>query len=94
MTNIKHSLSLKPIAGYTRLYLHNYKTPWGEERSEILHGSIESDISKLPGYLEYDNAAHKYLGIGMITIVPVEDAKRQKIDTQEYLYSNTDSRDA
>lgn len=87
MTEIKNSLSLKPIAGYTRLYLHNYKTPWGEEISEIKHGKIERCINNLPNNLEYDCIDNKYLGIGMVTIVPVCDAANNPINTNDTLKS-------
>ena len=86
MTEIKNSLSLKPIAGYTRLYLHNYKTPWGDEVSEIKHGKIEPYFNMLPAHCEYDCTDHKYLGIGMVTIVPVYDAANNPINTNDHLH--------
>lgn len=86
MTEIKNSLSLKPIAGYTRLYLHNFKTPWGAEISEIVHGKIKSHIGELLNHCEYDCTDHKYLGIGMVTIVPVRDAANNPINTDDCLY--------
>lgn len=91
MTEIKNSLSLKPIAGYTYLYLHNYKTPWGAEVSEIKHGRIESSIDELPGYVEYDRTDHKYIGIGMVTIVPVQDAAKNPINTDDHMYEENDN---
>ena len=86
MIDVKHSLSLKPIAGYTCLYLHNYKTPWGEEVSEIKHGRIENSMDDLPGYYEYDRTDHKYLGIGMVTIVPVQDSSKNPVNTSDHLF--------
>lgn len=86
MINVKHPLSLKPIAGYTCLYLHNYKTPWGEEISEIKHGRIETSMDDLPGYFEYDRTDHKYIGIGMLSIVPVRDAANNPLNTNERIY--------
>ena len=86
MTEIKNSLSLKPIAGYTRLYLHNFKTPWGTEVSEIEHGKIKRRIEELPTHCEYDCSDHKYLGVGMVTIVPALDAANNPINTDDRLY--------
>lgn len=87
MANITNSLSLKPIVGYTRLYLHNYRTPWGDEVSEIKHGRIERSINELPNHCEYDCVDHKYLGIGMLSIVPVRDASNNPINTDDHLYT-------
>lgn len=86
MTEVKNSLSLKPIAGYTRLYLHNFKTPWGAEVSEIVHGKIKRCISELPTHCECDCTSNKYLGVGMVTIVPVLDAANNPINTDDRLY--------
>lgn len=86
MIDIKSCLLLKPIAGYTRLYLHNYRTPWGEEINEIKHGKIASNMNELPSACEYDCMDHKYLGIGMLSIVPVRDAANNPLNTNERIY--------
>lgn len=86
MIDVKHPLSLKPIVGYTRLYLHNYRTPWGKEISEIKHGRIKNNMNELPIHCEYDNVEYKYLGIGMLSIVPVRDAANNPINTADHLY--------
>lgn len=79
MQSINEAREPEPICGYTRMYLHEYDTPWGEHRREILHGDIRREISDLPSHMEYDNVAHKYLGVSMITMVPVLNSKNQPI---------------
>jgi hypothetical protein len=79
MQSIKEPRRPEPIAGYTRMYLHEYTTPWGEHRKEVHHGAICTEIKDLPGFMEYDNTCHKYLGVSMITMVPVLDSKNAPI---------------
>ncbi len=74
------------ISGYTRLYRHNYKTPWGAEISEIKHGNIERCVDNLPDHYEYDCSDHKYLGIGTVTIVSVSDVDNIPINTNDPVY--------
>lgn len=77
--SIKKARKPEPICGYTRMYLHEYTTPWGEHRKEVVHGDICRWIGDLPSHMEYDNVAYKYLGVSMITMVPVLNSKNQPI---------------
>lgn len=67
------------ISGFTRMYLHEYTTPWGEHKKEIAHGDICDDIKDLPGYKEYCIADYKYLGVSKITIEPMFNSKGEPI---------------
>lgn len=77
--SVKKTRKPEPVSGYTRIYLHEYTTPWGEHRKEVVHGAICRWIGDLPSHMEYDNVAHKYLGVSMITMVPVLNSKNQPI---------------
>jgi hypothetical protein len=76
---IKKTRKPEPICGYTRMYLHEYTTPWGEHRKEVVHGDICRWIGDLPDHMVYDVTDHKYLGVSMITMVPVMDSKNNSI---------------
>lgn len=84
MHSIKDVRVPEPIAGYTRVYLHEYTTPWGEHRKRMVHGDICSDIKDLPSFVEYSTSDHKYLGVSMITMVPVLNSKNQPLTMPEY----------
>lgn len=77
--SIKKARVPEPICGYTRMYLHEYNTPWGEHRKEVVHGDICRWIGDLPDHMEYSAADYKYLGVSMITMVPVSDSKNNPI---------------
>ena len=84
--SIKEARVPESLAGYTRMYLHEYTTPWGENRERIVHGDICSDIKDLPTFMEYSTSDHKYLGVSMITMVPVLNSKNQPLTMPIYEY--------
>jgi len=79
--SIKKARKPEPICGYARMYLHEYTTPWGEHRKEVVHGDICRWIGDLPDHMEYAVTDYKYLGVSMITMVPVMDSKNKTVKT-------------